>query len=151
MWLLKKNCSLTDSDSNGNTALHYISVHGITEVVKAIIFQPNGATLFNVVNREGWASVHYAALTGRSPVMAVLSDSGCDMFQRTHDTGESPLDLCRWGRAHHGKKGIMMMGTGGMSFTVFLHSTYCSAEEYDDSSLHSEGAVSIAFLSRSSI
>ena len=126
MWLINQNCSVTDSVSRGHTSLHYISVHGHTEAVKAIISQPNGATLFNVVNGNGWTSVHYAALAGRSHVMAVLSDSGVNMLQLTHDTGESPLDMCRRGREHHGQK--KNMKEGGM----YEVTTYGSAEEYDD-------------------
>lgn len=101
--LMDYGASVTFTDAQGNTALHYAALIGNERVGKLLLAK--GCPV-NAVNNDGDAAVHLAAKAAHGPFLEMLASLGAN-FHLRNGNALSPMDLAGYNSKDPGEREVL--------------------------------------------
>ena len=91
---LQRGADVNSAGHNGNTALHYACEEGYEDVVKFLL---NVEDIYiEAISTMDWTALHCAAYKGRTKIVRMLLDAGCNKHAFTRD-GANALHIAARG------------------------------------------------------
>jgi len=89
-YFITHGADLARTNQNGDTVLHYFADFGFVELAPRCPL-----SLFDIANKDGWTSLHFAAANGQYKMIELLLDKAPNLRRRKTNANQTAADLSR--------------------------------------------------------